>query len=159
MKKAIIRIGFFLLGRSLQVIGHKDRYIIEDARFLPKNYIIQLKVVSLDTVLTMRKKDDRFLVIKQVENPDLSIQLRDTQSALLLLFARQTMGQAYAEHRMIVRGIVSHTMSLVRIVERTMQYLFPWFLARTAVKYLRPMGVSGVLRKIRLYVIGLLFGV
>jgi hypothetical protein len=83
----------------------------------------------------MKKKNNMLYYCGKSEiDADLSIYFKNIEAALLVLMGKIGIGQAFAEHRFVVKGDIMESMSLVRCLNIVEAYLFPNFIAKKILK-------------------------
>lgn len=131
LKKQLAKIILWFLGRGFQVCAKLDSSVKGEVDEWRDNYSLLIKVEGNGPCLVMKKKNNLLYYCGKSEiDADLSIYFKNIEAALLVLMGRIGIGQAFAEHRFVVKGDIMESMSLVRCLNIVETYLFPNFIVK-----------------------------
>jgi len=134
-KILLARLIFWFLGRGFQAAASLDRGIREELAGWPEITLV-MKVQPFGPCLVMAKRGGRMVYLGSRETgADFTVYFKNLESALLVLTGRTGIAQAYAEHRMAMKGdLFAYGMPLVRSLYLVEAYLFPAFITRKILK-------------------------
>ncbi len=159
-KKAIIRIAFFILGRSIQSASHFDKIIQTELNEWPDSFLLVYKVFPNGPELALCKKNNLLKRCKHTErDPDMLIYIKNVEYAFKLMTSQKGSVQAFIEHGAFLKGDVTIALSLIRILNRIQVYLYPRFLVKRLVKRVPKINMSSrYIGRLRLIFLGIPFG-
>ena len=156
MKLFIVKILFFFFKRSLIFLSKKDVNIKDEIDKLPENYKIILKIHNSNSpIISIKKYKDYLIENKDNIEADLIVEFKTLNSAFLIFTARKGLEKAFAEKRIVLKGLVGYGIIFTRISIIVQRYLFPAFICKNIMKAVLP--VDNLL-KIKLYLYGILIG-
>jgi hypothetical protein len=157
IKKIMCSVLLFCLGRGFQTVSGFDPDVKKEIEGWNEGFGILFEVAPEGPYLHLRKEKSRirFLGLSKAD-ADLVIQFKNIEAAFMVLTAQMGTPQAFAEHRISVRGNLPEAMRLIRCLNYVQYYLFPAFIAGKVMKRLPPIP-AGRLLSGRAYVY--LFGV
>ncbi len=160
-KKAVIRIVFSILGKTLQTLSRLDKTINKEISTWPDDTTIMLKVNYYGPALSLIKTKKNHLKVKKLreKEADIIIYFKNTDAAFDLMTAKHGIHQAYAMHRLYVKGDLSLSMSLIRCINIAETYLFPSFIAKRIMRKLPHINIfkKNIVR-LYLYLLTITFG-
>ena len=163
-KVAIIKIAFFVLGRAFQSAAWVDRQIKREIEEWPEDFSLMIQVLPNGPRMALAK-DERGHLRRQAgglseDKADLVVFFKNIECAFLLFSAQISTAQAYAEHRISVKGELPMAMALVRCINIVETYLLPGPVARRMVKRLPSIpAVQRYAVRLLIYVLGIPFGI
>ncbi len=136
LKIWIASIVLWFLGRAFQGVVSFDKGANEEVKSIPDGTIVMLKINPIGPFMSLEKRGDKFLYLGAVEmkNPDIAINFKNIEGAILVLTGQLGIAQAYAEHRFTLKGDIFPTMSIVRVLYLVEAYLFPKFMSKKLLK-------------------------
>jgi hypothetical protein len=147
IKRIIAGVSLFSLGRAFQTASVLDDTIKQEIEDWPEGYTVVMKVMPHGPLMAVVKTGDRLKYAGGKDRPaDLSVMFKNLESALLVLTARQGTPQAYAEHRIGVRGDLGRAMALTRCLNITQTYLFPKLICSRIMKQVPKIPLTKLLR-------------
>jgi len=167
-KRTVVTIGFWALGRALQSLSHFDKKVIEDIKDWPENFKISLNVLPLGPYLSIVKKNGKLKLngVSSKENPtekfqnaDLIVDVKNIDTAFRMIIAQWGVHDVYAQHKTSVIGNVVDAMKFIRIIYAAEDFLFPPILSKNILKRLRKTSFSKFSNRMRVYFLGLFFGI
>lgn len=130
MKKLLCKIVFCFLGKGFQECSVKDSRIKQEVSAFKDGMVILLKICPLGPCMVLKKENGKIKYMGQQDmDGDISIYFKNTNSAVRILSGRQSISEAYAQHRFLVKGEISQGMILVRCLNIIEGYLFPAFIS------------------------------
>lgn len=163
-KVGVIKTAMFALGRAWQALYRFDTRLQTEVADWPEGYRLMFKVCPHGPQLVMEKDAQGRLnycgLAGREEDVDLVIFFKNVECAFLIYTAQMGIPQAYAEHRMSVKGDLRYGLSVVRSMNVVETYIFPRLIAKQTVK--RPVEIPPVKKHaVRLwtYLVGIPFGV
>lgn len=128
-KVLMVKTTYFLFGRALQFMSKHDPGIREEVARWPEDYVILYRVLPHGPQLAVQKTDSGHLAYRGTEinedQADLVLSIKNIASALLVFGFKMSMGQAYAQNRVSVKGDISIAMSQMRILNILVTYMLP----------------------------------
>jgi len=145
MKKAIVRLMFFFLGRGLIVLSRLDSRAKGELLSWPEGYVICLDATK-GVKLLLEKRDGKLRKCTREPEPGNSviIAFKCLDVAFMMVTAQLSTAMAQAEHRFTLRGDINQAMSVVRCLSLAERYLFPAFLAKKVLLRLDKKEVSSL---------------
>lgn len=136
LKKGIISTILWFLGRGIQSCTRFDESVKKEAQSFDEGFRIMFKVWNSEQTMIVEKKGDRLYHIpkNKGQEADMTIYFKSIEAALMLLTGQIGIAQAYAEHRILLKGDIMLGMSFIRIINIVEAYLFPKFWAKRILK-------------------------
>ena len=158
-KTLVIKIVFFLLGRSFHSTSKLDPDIRREIAHWEEGFTFMMKIFPNAPRMTVEKRRG---ILKYrgsaPESADLIITFKSLESAFLLFTAQCGTCQGFAESRFIVNGDIPLAMSLTRCLNIIQGYLFPSLISRLILKRVPPMPLYKQLVRLYIYLIGVPLG-
>jgi hypothetical protein len=158
-KSLVIKIVFFLLGRSFHSTSKLDPDIRKEIAHWEEGFTFMMKIFPNAPRMTVEKRRG---ILKYrgsaPESADLIITFKSLESAFLLFTAQCGTCQGFAESRFIVNGDIPLGMSLIRCLNIIQGYLFPSLISRLILKRVPPMPLYKHLVRLYIYLIGVPLG-
>jgi hypothetical protein len=166
-KVAIIKIAFFVLGRAFQSVARLDMQIKREIEEWPEGFSLTIQVLPDGPRMALAKDEQgrlRYRVRQSgglnANEADLIVFFKNLECAFLLFTAQIGTAQAYAEHRISVKGELPMAMALVRCLNVVETYLLPGPVARRMVKRLPSIpAVQRYAVRLLIYVLGIPLGI
>ncbi|KAA0258400.1 hypothetical protein FHQ18_04370 [Deferribacter autotrophicus] len=156
MKKFLLKILFFFFKRSLIFLSKHDKNIKDELSNLPENYRIILKIHNMTSpMISLMKVNDKFVENIDTSSADLIVEFKNINSAFLIFTAQKGLEKAFAEKRIILKGLITYGIIFTRISIIVQRYLFPAFICKNIMKHIMP--INNML-KIKLYIYGIIKG-
>ena len=163
-KMKVIKTVLFILGRSLQSASKLDKSIKKELNEWPEGFSFMMKVQPDGPKMSMVRNKSGCLEYRgnrlKENDVDLIILFKNVECAFMTFTAQLSTPQAYAEHRISVKGDLAMVMSLMRCLNVIQAYLYPKIIAKLAVK--RVPHIPFFLKqwnRIRIYMLGIPFGI
>jgi hypothetical protein len=136
IQRIYVSIMMLIVGRALSAISRVDEEAIEEIKGLPEDYIIQMVVVPGGPGFKVRTVGDGTLEVANntQRKVDLSIKFKHLSHAFSVLSFQEGTAEAFTKDRMIADGELSHSIRLVRILNKMEAIILPEFIAKRAVK-------------------------
>lgn len=157
-KKFLIKILLFFVGRGMQSASKYDPDVKKEIEAYPDNLTITMNILPNGSSMTIQKQGSALQYIQNVQQPDLTISFKNIESAFMVLTAQIGTPQAYAEHRISVKGNVTYAVIFTRCMKILQGYLFIGIINKRIMKRLPPMPLKKQLIRIYIYTIGIPFG-
>jgi len=158
-KTLVIKIVFFLLGRSFHSTSKLDHDIKREIATWEEGFTFMMKIFPVGPRMTVEKRRG---ILKYrgsaPESADLVITFKSLEAALLLFTAQCGTCQGFAESRFIVNGDIPMAMSLTRCLNVIQGYLFPSLISRLILKRVPPMPLYKHLVRLYIYLVGVPLG-
>ena len=139
-KEAYVRALLFVFGRALQTISGRDPILRSELARWPENILVLYKILPDGPRMALLRNSRGRLEYKgsaaREEDAGLVLTIKNLESAFLVMSLQLGTAQAYAEHRVGVRGNVMVAMSLIQCLSVLITYLAPERFARRVVKRL-----------------------
>ncbi len=164
IKTFIIKLMFFFFGRALQIVSTLDPDIRNEISRWPEDYLILYKVLPKGPRMALARNrlghlEYRGGKVREAE-ADLTVAIKNVESAFLIFTFQIGMNQAYAQNRLSVRGDIPTAMSQMRVLNLTLAYMLPKFVVRKItmkVPEIRPLKKH--LSRGLIYFFGIPFGI
>jgi len=151
MKKAVLSLILQVLYRTMCVLEKRDKSVAGDMAQLPEGACVRICAgLSADAPqLTVVRRDGTLVKGDAGQRADIEIVFKSVSGAFRVFTGCESIGQAYSQHRFVLRGNINETMCLVRAIETAEGYLFPrvWnrrILKRRVEKQLPTIAVYGL---------------
>lgn len=161
LRRSLIKVGFFLLGRGLQSASRFDKDLKDEWEAWPDGFLISMNVLPKGPALLLQKNSRAlgYKGLKHDARADLIIEIKNTATAFRMILAQVGAHHVYAEHKIGVTGNISDSMRFIRLVNRTESYLFFGPLNRKILKKSPPLSFRRTLNIFHLYFLGIPFGI
>ncbi|MDM8517444.1 hypothetical protein QUF76_14695 [Desulfobacterales bacterium HSG16] len=137
-KALYIKIALFALGRAMQSASNLDKNIKKEVETWPEGFTAMFKVLPRGPYISWMKEKGNTLVYKgesiTEDEADLVIYFKNMENAFLVFSAQAGTAQAFAEHRMSLKGDLAQAMSLTRCLNIVQTYLYPDIIAKMVFK-------------------------
>lgn len=155
-----VRTVFFLLGRSLQALSHRDPVIRAETASWEEGFTLMIRAEPRGPFLVITKSAGRLRHLPSRETPaaDLIISIKSLNLACRIFTTRLPFFRAYIEHRIGMHGDIARAMSVNRCFNRVQFLLMPGVITRRILKRKPRLRTADMLRRLRLYLLGLPFG-
>jgi len=131
LKRFVVRVSFFVLGRGLQAASRFDNQVKGEVSGWNEGFTVVMKVKWPNLSLAWQKSGDRITYMgSKVTEADLTVVMKNLESAFLMMTAQIGTSQAYAQHRLQVEGDIVNAMVLTRCLNSVEAYLFPKFISK-----------------------------
>jgi len=128
-KVLVIKLMFFLFGRAVQVLSRIDPEIRSEISRWPEGFLILYRVLPHGPRMALARTRAGRLEYRGGNvagaKADLTVAVKNIQSAFLVFSFQMGMNQAYAQNRISVRGDVPTAMSQMRVLNRVLAYMLP----------------------------------
>jgi len=163
-KTFVIKLMFFLLGRAAQIVSKVDDNIRNEIARWPEDYMILYKVLPKGPRMALARNRKGHLEYRgskvKESDADLTVALKNVESAFLVFTFQMGMNQAYAQNRLSVRGDIPTAMSHMRILTLILTYMLPRFVVkRFAMKVPEIRPVKKHVYRGLIYLFGIPFGI
>lgn len=160
-KTSVVKIGFWALGRTIQSLSRFDKETKAEIEHWNEGFSFILKVLPNNACLSMVKQNGKlkFKGLKELQNPELTVYLKNIDTAFRMITAQWGVHHVYAQHKTSVIGNVVDAMILIRLIYKAEDYLFPPILSKNILKSLLKASFGKFFTRLRLYTLGLLFGI
>ncbi len=161
-KTVTARVAFRVLGKALQSASRRDDVIRYEISRWPEGATVLFKVLPFGPRMGLEKEDGRLRYRGskiEEDEADLVIYFKNLESAMLVLTPQRSIPQAFAEHRLSVKGDLSQAVALTRCINQVQALLYPNWIARRVMKRVPavPFGTRQA-QRLRLYALGIPFG-
>ena len=136
LKTLISKIVLFFLYRAIKVLSKEDSNIRKEFDSWENGLSVALMCSTNGPALYLIKNGNKLVKVKKLEKADIIITFKSLDSAFLVLTGQIGISRAYSEHRFMLTGNISKTMSLVRAIDITEAYLFPSIMTKRILKAL-----------------------
>jgi len=153
-QKAYVTTMMDVIGRGLAAASQVDEDIQKELSLFPAGYQICMTVYPAGPSFFLRMQDGGVgvKVDAPIGKPDLTIRIKHMAHAFLLLSFQEGTVEAFANDRMVADGNISHSIRLVRCLNKMETLILPKAVATLALKRYDDMPLSEKLRKaIRIY--------
>ena len=136
VKGIISKVVLFFLYRAIKILAKEDSNIRREFDSWENGLSVALKCSINGPDLYLIKNGSKLIKVKKLEKADIVITFKSLDSAFLVLTGQIGISRAYSEHRFMLTGNISKTMSLVRAIDITEAYLFPSIMTKRILKSL-----------------------
>lgn len=136
LKSIISNIVLVFLYRAIKVLAKEDSNIRKEFESWENGLSVALKCSINGPSLYLIKNGNKLSKVKKLESADIIITFKSLDAAFLVLTGQIGISRAYSEHRFMLTGDISKTMSLVRAIDITEAYLFPSIMSKRILKAL-----------------------
>jgi len=115
-----------LIGRSLIILTDKDNRIKKELSYLPENFNTAIAVEKNGPFIVLKKEKTKLKYYGYRYSPkniNLKLYFKDQEFAYQVLSARESIRQAFSEHKLIVEGDLEYAVSLIYILELVEAYI------------------------------------
>ncbi len=160
-KRMVVSVGFWALGRALQSLSNFDAEVKNEISQWKEGFSFYLTVIPDGPNLSMKKRKGKlhFVGLKKVEDVDLIVDLKNLDTAFRMITAQWGVHEVYCQHKTGVVGNITDAMTLIRLIYTAEDYLFPPVLSKKILKSLIKSSFKKFLRRMRIYFLGLFFGI
>lgn len=124
--KLVLRV----LYRALKVLVVKESRIRREFSSFKEGFTMRITLSEGGPSVFMMKKNGNLVFFTKGEDSDLELKFKSVDSAFLVFTGMMGISRAYAEHRIVVKGDIADTMTLVRMIDIAEAYLFPHIMTR-----------------------------
>ena len=136
LKSIVSNIVLFFLYRAIKVLAKEDSNIRKEFESWENGLSVALKCSINGPSLYLIKNGNKLSKVNKLESADIIITFKSIDAAFLVLTGQIGISRAYSEHRFMLTGDISKTMSLVRAIDITEAYLFPSIMSKRILKAL-----------------------
>ena len=136
VKGIISKVVLFFLYRAIKILAKEDSNIRREFDSWENGLSVALKCSINGPDLYLIKNGSNLIKVKKLEKADIIITFKSLDSAFLVITGQIGISRAYSEHRFMLTGNISKTMSLVRAIDITEAYLFPSIMTKRILKSL-----------------------
>lgn len=163
-KVVTVKVILFFLGRGFQFLSKFDKNIKNDIYGFSEGFTVMFKVLPIGSKMFLKKNKKGYLKYKgsslNEKESDLSIFFKNIECAFLMFTAQISSHQAFAEHRISIKGDIPKAMLLMRCLNVVETYLFPKIIAKHITKRLpRISGIKKQIGRFLVYFWGIPFGI
>lgn len=132
LKTLLARILLWFLGRAICACAAADSRVQAEVRDWTESIRVALQASPTGPAMVLEKRGGRLRTLAPDGAPaaGLLIQFKHLDGALPILLGQQSVGRAYAERRMTIRGDLTFAMSVVRVMLLAESYLYPRLITR-----------------------------
>lgn len=128
-KSALIKLIFNILIKGMSGVGKYDDQIADELKSLPPSFKVQLGVFPHTNYAQFEVINNRVVKIKD-QKCDLKILFKNSKVAKKILLGQISIADAFCMHQLVLEGNINLALILVRVMERTEDYLFPKFVSK-----------------------------
>ena len=126
-KSGLCKLIFNILVKGMSGVAKYDREIQDEVLSLKDGFKVKLGIFPHDDYVRFVLKNGRVYKTKE-DDCDLEITFKNLKVAKRVLLGRLSIAEAFSMHTIVLKGNINHALVLVRIMERTEDYLFPkWY--------------------------------
>jgi len=157
-KRFVVKAGFLALGRAIESTSYFEKDVIAEIKDWTNGFSFSMNVMPLVPNLTMIKKEGHLKMQKNIEQPDLIVEIKNLATAFKMITTQLGVHHVYANHKIGLIGNIADSMKFTRIAYIVEAYLFPKFLNRQILKLSPEMGLKKQINRLHIYTVGMLFG-
>lgn len=126
-KSKLCKLIFNILIKGMSGVGKYDDEIGTELKSLPQCFKVQMGVFPHENYAQFMIVNNRVVKIKD-QKCDLQIVFKNKHIAKKVLLGRISIAEAFTQHAIVLKGNINLALILVRVMERTEDYLFPkWY--------------------------------
>ena len=126
-KSVLCGLIFKILIKGMSGVAKYDKEIRDEVASLPDGYKVKMGIFPHSDYAKFVFKNNRVYKTKD-DNCDIEILFKNLKVAKKVLLGRMSIAQAFSMHAIVLEGNINDALVLVRIMERTEDYLFPkWY--------------------------------
>ena len=132
-----LSVMFWVTGRAIQAAGRRDRELRTLFSQFPEDFSFCLSVWPAGPELHIIRDKDNILRYKRTPEdtpPALHMEITASAHAMALFTFAESTSLAAARGRLVTRGRLSDTCTMIQVLDRVETYLLPRFIAARAVK-------------------------
>lgn len=135
LQKATVSALLFAMGRAIPAIALQDEDVKKEVDRWDEGFKVLFEVLPDGPYLALKKQDGmlNFVGMNKIE-ADLVISIKNIDSAFKMFTTQLSSHNAYAQHRMSVRGDNDKAMQLIRCLNIVQFLLFPGFISKRILK-------------------------
>ncbi|HOV15038.1 MAG TPA: hypothetical protein PK771_12180 [Spirochaetota bacterium] len=138
-KRLYLNILFFFVGRAFQSLSGVDKNVKKEVKDLPEDFTFCIRVNPFGPLIVIKKLKNnklKFLNIKNLNYEDINliISFKNIERAFSVFTFRISAFLSYAQNGFIVKGNLTETMSIMRILSILEAYLLPKFIVKPVLK-------------------------
>lgn len=160
IKKIMVKVVMFVLGKAIQSASRWDAIVRHEVARWPDNLTFALDVLPWGPRMAMQKQKGRLKFLgagpKEV---DLLISFKNIECAFLVFAGLMGTEQGAAERRTIVKGNLAVALSLIRIMNLMVVYLYPKFWSQRLVKRVPRLSLKQHALRVYIVLIGIPTGI
>ena len=159
LKKKIVQIGFTLLGQGLESCSYFDSQLKDELKALNNNFSFELKVSPKGPSMFLILKNKRlsYCNIKNDSEPDLEIIIKNLSTAFKMITTQMGTHIVYAQHKIALKGRITESMIVTRMMYRVQELLFPRFLHKNILKKSPAFSLKRLGMQLHIYTLGIIF--
>jgi hypothetical protein len=160
-KRFIVFAVIHIIANAFRSTSRFESLIKKEVNEWPEGFTFMMNVSQSSISIVLQKMCGRLYACDVSEkNCDLVITFKNVDAAFLLFTAQISTAAGYCEKRMCVSGDIPRAVSIIRALTVIERYLFPAIIARRVMKRLPKINIFRLMfGRIRLYTVGVLFGV
>jgi hypothetical protein len=152
MKQTLVDTVLFVLGRAFQSAAKHDSSIKNEVESWDDGFSFMMRVLPDGPKMAMEKRDNQLIFRgSSLNDADLIVNFKNLEAAFLLFTTQLGTADAYAEHRMSVKGDIAIAMSLIRCLNTLEEYLFPKIINNRILKRVSPMTLERHINRVLIY--------
>lgn len=135
-QKAYVATMMQVVGRGLAATSRVDETVRQELSAFPAGYQICMTVFPAGPAFYLRMQEGGIAdkIAAPIGKPDLTIRFKHMAHAFLVFSFQEGTAQAFANDRMIADGNLSHSIRLVRCLNKMETLILPKLVAARAVK-------------------------
>ena len=160
-KRFVVLAGFFALGKGMQSASHFDKDFIDSMSVFPEGFVFQMTVRPAGPAVVMKKVKSsfKFIGLKPLSSADLTVSVKNIDTAFMMIITQIGAAQAFAEHRLNVAGDIAYGLRITKCINIVQFYLFPKILSKNILMTVPKLTFTRLMGRIRIYCVGVLFGI
>jgi len=160
MKSAVVKSGFFALGRALQSASLFEEDVKKEVEKLHDGFSFTMTVLPNGPTFSMQKKGESlvYMGLKLMEKADLVVEIKNLNTAYKMITTQMGAHHVFAQNKINVIGSTKDSMIIIRLIYIIEGYLFPEILNKKILKQPPKMTVKKQINRFHIYTLGLLFG-
>lgn len=130
-KNLVTKGALYFLGMGIQTAYDFDPIVKNEVDQWPDPFVFLLSVLNGPRI-TVQKKDGvvRYLGMKSDVSADVELWFKNPEFGFMMMTGQMSTQEVVAHNRQFVKGDLSHTMAVLRVMNRVQALLFPGFIAK-----------------------------
>ncbi len=141
-KELILSLLMFVFKKGMAFLSKKDSEFIKIIDELPENFGFLITVKNTHLSVSMKKSKGVLIYAKNQKKFDLILEFSNLCSAFLVFAGFIPQYQAFAEHRLSIKGSISDALCLTDAINRLQTVIFPDIISKKLIKEFEGSGLK-----------------
>lgn len=133
-KEIVLSLLIFVFKRGMVFLSKNDAEFMKIIEELPENFSFLITVRNTELSVSMKKSNGVLNCVKNQKEFDLILEFSNLCSAFLVFAGFMPQHQAFAEHRLSIKGNISDALCLTDAINRLQRVIFPDIISKKLIK-------------------------